>query len=338
MSMIIKATLPYFGGKRTLADRIVAQFGPHKSFWDIFCGSLAPILAKEPCAQETANDLYGDLINLARVLRDEEWGSWLYRQLRRTLVHESLYWVEAKKMKSTREHDVGPDDAAPGPADAQRAYTFFVASWLGRNGVTGTRGWNSNFCVRYTVNGGFQGQRFAGAVDSIPAWRRRLRKVTILRRDAFALLEKIEDARGTVIYADPPYLLDTRNQNHGSSKYIHEFEDIVIWVCKCGVLREQWLARKDALPECAKCRSMTVKRRLSQHERLAELLARFKEARIVLSYYASPRLAELYPGWAQIAMPCVKGMATQGKRGSKKEIAPEVLLVNGEVRGEGELF
>ena len=51
-----------------------------------------------------------------------------------------------------------------------------------------------------------------------PAWHHRLRGVTILNRDAFALLERIEDRKGTVIYCDPPYI-------EKGAKYVHDFED-----------------------------------------------------------------------------------------------------------------
>src|SRR5690606_37550125 len=44
----IKAILPYFGGKRTLAPRIVAELGEHSAYWGLCCGSLAVELAKSP--------------------------------------------------------------------------------------------------------------------------------------------------------------------------------------------------------------------------------------------------------------------------------------------------
>lgn len=59
--------------------------------------------------------------------------------------------------------------------------------------------------------------RFASAVDSIPSWSRRLRRVFVLCDDGLDLCEKIEDKPGTVIYCDPPYLVK-------SETYIHDFE------------------------------------------------------------------------------------------------------------------
>lgn len=206
--MKIRALAPWFGAKRSLAPTIVKQFGPHKAYWEPFCGSLAVLLAKPEATQETVGDLHGDLINLARCIIDPTAGPELYRKLRRTLVHEELFSEAAAGIRKAVE--------TTEVVDPSRAYWFFVASWLGRNGVIGTKGSNNSFCVRYTSNGGIQGTRFAAAVDSIPAWRRRLREVTILKRDGFELLKRIEDSRATVIYCDPPYL-------QKGAKYDHDF-------------------------------------------------------------------------------------------------------------------
>jgi DNA adenine methylase len=249
------------------------------------------------------NDAHGDLINLALVLQDAKWGSWLYRKLRRTLVHEELHKISRVQTMDPRtwmplrvRPDVGEDDA-------KRAYWWFVNCWLGRNGVIGTKGYNQHFCARYTANGGIQGVRFAAAVDSIPAWRRRLRQVTILGpRDGFELLERIEDQEGVAIYCDPPYLPQTRGTNHGSARYVHDFE-----------------------PE--------------DHERLAQLLRRFQRARVVVSYYDHPSLSELYPSWSMQRIEVSKGLSVQGRRGSKDVRVTEVLIVNGPLIGlDRELF
>lgn len=43
---IITAIAPWFGSKRTLAPRIVAELGSHRAYWEPFCGSMAVLLAK----------------------------------------------------------------------------------------------------------------------------------------------------------------------------------------------------------------------------------------------------------------------------------------------------
>lgn len=70
----------------------------------------------------------------------------------------------------------------------------------------------------------------------------------------------------------------------------------------------------------------------ADHRRLAELLRRFRHARVVVSYYAHPDLADLYPAdrWMTRRLPVNKSLANTGKRdtGGKTE-AVECLILNG---------
>lgn len=207
--MKIKAIAPWFGGKRNMAGEIIKHLGKHQAYWEPFCGSMAVLMAKPVCTMETVNDLHGDLINLASVLAVEVAGAELYRRLATTLMHEDLFTAAADRFKA-RGHQRG------GFADVDRAYDFFLASWMGRNGVAGTGSYNQGFCVRYTKNGGHAATRFVSAVESIPEWHHRLRSVTILNRDGIELLERIEDSPGVAIYLDPPYLKK-------GCLYVHDF-------------------------------------------------------------------------------------------------------------------
>jgi len=206
--MKIKAILPYFGGKRNLAARIVEALGPHKTYWEPFCGSMAVLFAKKPCEMETVNDLHGDLINLARVIRDEELGFKLYEKLARTLYSEELF-REAKEWISA--------PGINGETDIDRAYDYFVASWMGLNGVSGTARYNYQFAVRWCRGGGQGATRWQSVIESMPAWHKRLRSVVIMHRDAFEVIGNIRDSGDTAIYCDPPYF-------DKSDKYVHDFE------------------------------------------------------------------------------------------------------------------
>lgn len=79
------------------------------------------------------------------------------------------------------------------------------------------------------------------------------------------------------------------------------------------------------------------------HRRLAELLKRFVKARVVVSYYDHPLLAELYPGWTVRRIEVTKALVNQGARmrtTDKPTKAVECLLINGPslVERQGELF
>lgn len=212
-AMPIKALAPWFGGKRTLAPRIVAELGKHNFFVEPFCGSLAIIMAKPKAGMETVNDLHSDLINLARVVASDSAPD-LFARAARMLMHEGIH-AEFKAALTLIECDPAPSVDAVEPRHVDRALAYLVMSWQGRNGSAGTRPGNITMARRFTSNGGSGGLRWSSAVESIPAWHERLRGVSITQMDAFELLDRLEDAPGTVVYADPPYL-------RKSDKYIHD--------------------------------------------------------------------------------------------------------------------
>lgn len=286
--MPIKGLAPWFGGKRNLAPTIVKLLGRHRVYWEPFCGSCAVLLAKPPCVMETVNDLHGDLINLARVLKNEDLALQLYNKLSRTLVHEQLFKEAAERYKIRGYYAAQYD-----PPEIDRAYDYILFAWLGTNGVAGTPSYNQGFSVRYTASGGHAAKRWQSVIESIPAWHYRLANVTILNRDAFELLERIEDNEGTAIYVDPPYI-------EKGAKYIHDFKS-------------------------------------EDHQRLAEMLLRFKKTRIVVSYYDHSILNQLYPSWWRKKINISKALSNAGSRGEKDIRAIEVLLTNFEIES-GMLF
>ena len=205
--MKIKAILPYFGSKRKIASQIVELFGEHRVYWEPFCGSMAVLMLKPPCEMETVNDLHRELINLAKVIQDKEMGFKLYDKLSRTLYTEQFF-------RESKERWISESNGDP----LDRAYDYFVASWMGINGVSGTARCNYQFALRWCLGGGQGARRWRSVLDSMPAWHKRLANVVIVNRDAFEILENIKDDRDTVIYCDPPYL-------EKSDKYVHDFNE-----------------------------------------------------------------------------------------------------------------
>lgn len=274
--MKVTAIAPWFGSKRTMAPSIIEALGPHRAYWEPFCGSMAVLLAKPKCRMETVSDLHGDLINLARVVRDPA-GSQKLRELVRLMFcsDDELRLANAELKRTTCTDDM----------DVARAATYFAASWMTRNGVAGLRESKTvtKLCVRWTKTGGSAGTRWTNAVHSIAAWHRRLQAVVVLRRDGFGVLEQIADEADAVIYCDPPYFSK-------SDAYQHDFAS-------------------------------------ADHDRLADILKRFKKARVVLSYYDHPRLTELYPRWSLRDCSRLKNLGNTNLN-KPKALAPEVLLIN----------
>ncbi len=280
--MKIKSLLPWFGGKRTMSPEIVRQLGPHSYYFEGCFGGLSVLFAKQPSEHECLCDLHGGATNLAWVVQNPEWSIDLFNLLQRVLYSDETYAQSKMWLDGVKESvdEVGQLDYA---------YHYFIASWMGRNGVAGTERVKYQIATRWTKGGGSGPLRFKNAVDCIPEWCQRLRNVQILRRDLFELLPKIEDDRGVAIYVDPPYFPGTLS---GNSRYVHDFAN-------------------------------------GDHQRLADQLRRFKKARVVLSYYAAPQLATLYPGWTMLDCARQKHLHCQNGRGVKKTAAPEVLLLNG---------
>lgn len=290
----VKAIAPWFGGKRSMAQAIVTELGKHTQYFEPFCGSMAVLFAKAPSQNETVNDLHGDLINLAIVLQDRPMAEALYERLGGTLFCEDL--LKQARIELGTFPPCGVTTKLP-----DRAYWYFLASWMGRNGTAGTARVDYQIAVRWTKGGGSPTVRWRHAVESIPAWHERLRNVVILKRDAFSILDRFEDVKETAIYADPPYHAETRGKsvkNGSSGKYLHEFE------------HDNKLFGDD-------------------HERLAKMLRGYRNARIVVSYYDHPRIRELYDGWTFVNHMRQKHLHAQNGRGARPKQAPEVLIING---------
>lgn len=299
----VNSIAPWFGSKRRMAKAIVRELcradgRPPKSFWDLCCGSMAVSLAMPRCSHHSAVDLHADLCNLARIIKDPQDGPRFYRLLRRVVSHETLFKeskaaIEGDDLRAFRSSGLfsADDETVAELSPFERAVAYFIVSWQGRNGVAGTERVNFQPCIRWTSGGGHGGVRFAGAVNSIPAWRRRLRDITIVQRDVFDVLDKIEDQDNTSIYIDPPYLRDGVARS-GSCAYLHEFK-------------------------------------LPDHARLARVLTKFKASRVVISYYDHPQLRELYSGWTVVEHTTQKNLHVQNRRGTGRMPAPEILLING---------
>lgn len=208
--MKIGALAPWFGAKRTLAPKIIAEFGPHNCYWEPMCGSCAVLLAKDPVRAETANDAHGGITCLARTLSNREAAEHLYEMLRGVICNEKLWQIAVAGCKSTP-----PPLDKPDPLWCSR---YLYASWLARNGHGGADNWASSFAQRSSAKGGSPTTRWKSVVDSIPAWHERLRNVMIRNDDCFDLIEGIHDEPGTVIYADPPYIEE-------GGRYLYQFKE-----------------------------------------------------------------------------------------------------------------
>ncbi|MEX6678004.1 DNA adenine methylase [Pseudomonas sp. W2Oct36] len=103
--------IPWMGGKRRLADRLIPLFPPHECYVEVFAGGAALFfLRPQPAPVEVLNDINGELVNLYRVVQNhlEE----LVRQFQWALSSRQIFdWH-----KHTRPETL---------TDIQRAARFF---------------------------------------------------------------------------------------------------------------------------------------------------------------------------------------------------------------------
>jgi len=107
---IFAPIIPWIGGKRRLAKRIIPLFPEHTCYVEPFCGAAAIYFMKNQTKVEVLNDINGELVNLYRVVKhhmDE-----FVRQFRWSLTSRQMY----KWLQDTPEEIL---------TDIQRAARFF---------------------------------------------------------------------------------------------------------------------------------------------------------------------------------------------------------------------
>lgn len=301
----ISAIAPWVGSDDGMQPVIQRQLGEHRWYVELFAGGCRTLLNKAPAQIEWVNDLHPALINVLRTLAGPE-GSKLQARLRRTVFCEQVFADAIEQYRSLMSaEDVPPYHS--GNVHEDFAWATFVVWWMGKGGTAGGPA-EGNISIRYDSKGGHGASRFRAAADSVRWLRKRLARVHIYNRDAIELAEKIEDRAGTLIYADPTFIGKESNYSFGLASRPDDDPSAIF--------------RSDERDD---------------HDRLAAALNRFAVGgtRVVLRYYDHPRLRELYPAerWRVIDCSRIKQLGTV-KDGERRAVAPDVVLVNGEVFGE----
>lgn len=174
--------VPWIGGKRRLADKILPLFPPHECYVEVFSGGAALyFLRPYPAATEVLNDINGELVNLYRVVQHhlEEF----VRQFKWALSSRQIFaWQQQTDPASL--------------TDIQRAARFFYLQQHAFGGKveqqsygTATSGRPINLC-RIEENLSAAHLRLAGTyIENLP-WQ------TLMQR---------YDRPHTFFYCDPPY-------------------------------------------------------------------------------------------------------------------------------------
>ena len=235
------AIVRWYGGGFERGPWTTSYFPTHDSYYEPFVGGGSILTHKRACKFETVTDSNGRLINLLTIIRDR------VDELAEKIALTP--WAEA-------EWELGQVQADDPLEDARR---FWFVCWSSYRGgppdPSNTFTWNTKPGSRYSSHS------TTAKRHDLFRIARRLEHVQILHRSAFDVLPLFIEA-DALIYADPPYVLETRTRRDGYGQ--HEFDE-------------------------------------AAHRRLADLLNRHKGT-AVISGYQSDLYAELYEsvGWQRI--------------------------------------
>ncbi len=193
---MIKPVLRYPGAKWKLSEWICSNLPPHDVYLEPFFGSGAVFFGKEPVRTETINDIDGNVVNLFRVIRER--------------THELCDAVALTPW--ARDEYVLPHNEAAD--DVERARVFLVRCWQAFGSqVRGASGWRN----RTTGKSPKEPDVWRRLPERIVIAAERLLEAQIENMEAIKLIERY-NAPNCLIYADPPYMPDTRG------KYIYTYE------------------------------------------------------------------------------------------------------------------
>lgn len=204
--MIRRPIFRYPGGKFTLAKWVISHFPGHETYVELFGGAASVLLQKQRSQGEVYNDINGDVVNVFRILRNDE----MARKLTSKLLLTPFSYDEYK----------AAFDPTEDPIEKARQMIFRSYAGIGSDSL-------------FRPNAGYRGlvNRQSGVTPATP-WAEfpheiskfveRLRGVSIENRDATRLI-KLYDRPRTLFYVDPPYVMSTRSSK--SVMYENEYSD-----------------------------------------------------------------------------------------------------------------
>jgi len=207
VSVQIKPPFPYFGGKQRIAEQIVAHFPAHLHYVEPYAGGLSVFLAKPRSRMETLNDLDGALVTFWRVLRDRP----------AELLRVCALTPHSRAELADAQQQIMADD------DLETARRVWVLLSQGRGGKTSTTGWRFYLDAATSASGAFATTYLDGYLSRILPAAERLHGAQLESRDALDVIADYGAKPTTLLYVDPPYILDARN--NARAQYRHEVDD-----------------------------------------------------------------------------------------------------------------
>ena len=205
-TVITRPALRYHGGKFRLAPWVISFFPKHDVYLDAYGGG-ASVLIRKPMAQaECYNDLDGSVVSYFRVLRNEIQARELKRRIELTPFSRAEF--DWSYLQAEDEVDA--------------AHKMLIRCFMGHGSDSITRSCRTGFRAKVTDKRALPSNEWANWGESIPKFTARLRRVTFENRHACEVITRM-DGKKTLIYADPPYLHETRSAIKGRSAKTHGY-------------------------------------------------------------------------------------------------------------------
>lgn len=206
MTTPTRPVLRYHGGKWRLAPFLIRHFPPHRVYVEPYMGACSVLMRKPRSYAEVVNDLDTEIVNVFRVLRDDEQAARLERLLRLTPF-------------AREEFDTSYDLPTADPVEWARSTIIRSLMGFGSDGTNDARatGFRANSNRSHTT----PAHDWASYPNLIKAFTDRLRGVVIENRSAQEIIAQ-QDSAETLFYVDPPYPHKVRT---GEKAYRHEMSE-----------------------------------------------------------------------------------------------------------------
>lgn len=190
----------YYGGKWALAPWILSHMPPHEIYVEAFGGALSVFMQKTPCKLEVVNDKDQQIVGLYRAVRTAS--EHLAFLLELTPYARAEYYA-AKDRRDGSSRKV------------------LTASYMG---VGNSLAASTNGFRNSTSSNKSPSKSWANYVDQFERFHDRMRGAIVESLDYADLFEKY-DSEGVLWYLDPPYVWETRSNQHADRGYACELSD-----------------------------------------------------------------------------------------------------------------
>ena len=199
---IKRPILRYHGGKWKLAQWIITHFPTHRVYVEPYGGGASVLMRKTRAHSEVYNDLDTEIVNVFRVIQNEETKNCL-----KSLLVATPY--------ARTEFELAYE---PTSDPIELARRTIIRSFMG----FGSAATNSKHLTGFRANSNRSGTTPAHDWVNYPtmfdAFCERFRGVVLENRDAIDVIKQHDETR-TLFYVDPPYVFSTRNTHRDCYRF-----------------------------------------------------------------------------------------------------------------------